>query len=283
MDLRTIACALDGEISGRQVLAPGPGHSKADRSLSIKLSREPGNFIVHSFAGDDPIACRDYVRDRLSLPAFKPNGHKNERHEPEPSQTDNRKIAQWLWDRRQPITDNCPAGKYLRQHRSYHGPIPLTLGYLPANGKHYAAMIAAFGFCDEPEPGIVRPPASVAAIHLTRLTPDGEKAGNDSNPAKIMLGPMSGLPIILAPINDGLGLALTEGIEDGLSVFEETDLGVWVAGSASNLPKIATAILPYVECVTIFAHRDDAGMRSAKEAARLIAAMKVECHLKGSG
>jgi hypothetical protein len=143
------------------------------------------------------------------------------------------------------------------------------------------AMIVAFGFCDEPEPGVIDPPANVTAIHLTRLTLDGGKAAID--PIKIMLGAISGLPIVLTPINDGLGLAITEGIEDALSVFEETGLGVWAAGSAGNMPKITAAIPHYVQCVTVFAHRDEAGMRYGKEAARLIAANKVEVHLKGRG
>jgi hypothetical protein len=164
--------------------------------------------------------------------------------------------------------------------RSYHGPIPSTLGYLAPNGKHPPALIAAFGFCEEPEPGVIDPPAFVTGIHLTRLTPDGGKAPVD--PVKIMLGPMSGLPIVLAPVNDGLGLAITEGIEDGLSVFEETGLGVWAAGSAGNMSKIAAVLPSYVECATIFAHRDE-GMRFAKEAAWLIAAIGTEVHIKGRG
>ena len=196
--------------------------------------------------------------------------------------SDNREAAKWLWGRRTPITNNCPVGLYLRQTRGYHGAIPPTLGYLPANGKHPAAMIAAFGFCDEPEPGIIRTPPLVTGIHLTRLTPNGEKAETDENPGKIMLGPTGGLPIVLAPVTDGLGLAITEGIEDGLSVFEETGLGVWTAGSAGNMPKIAAALPPDVECVTIFAHLDN-GLQHAKETARLIAAMEVEVHLKGRG
>jgi hypothetical protein len=127
---------------------------------------------------------------------------------------------------------------------------------------------------------VIDPPAILGGVHITRLTPDSRKAPID--PAKIMLGPMSGLPIMLAPVNDGLGLAITEGIEDGLSVFEETGLGVWAAGTAGNMPKIAAALPPYVECATIFAHRDD-GMRFAEEAARLIAAMGVEAHIKERG
>jgi hypothetical protein len=49
------------------------------------------------------------------------------------------------------------------------------------------------------------------------------------------------------------------------------------------MPKIAAVLPPYVECVTIFAHRDETGMRFAKEATRVIAATEVEVHIKGRG
>ena len=136
--------------------------------------------------------------------------------------------AAWLWSRREPVEQANVAGLYLRK-RGYGGRFPSTLGYLAASGKHPPALIAAFGFCEEPEPGVLAPPVHVRAVHLTKLTANGDKAA--SNP-KIMLGPMSGLPIVLAPVNDLLGLAISEGIEDALSIFEETGLGVWAAGSA---------------------------------------------------
>lgn len=64
-----IAAALNGEVSGDQVLAPGPGHSEKDRSMSVRLDpAAPDGFLVHSFAGDDPIECKDYVRERCRLP-----------------------------------------------------------------------------------------------------------------------------------------------------------------------------------------------------------------------
>jgi hypothetical protein len=73
--LRTLAEALGGEVSNGQVLAPGPGHSSADRSLSVKLdSAAPGGFVCHSFSGDDLGKCRDHVRAALGLPPWKPNG-----------------------------------------------------------------------------------------------------------------------------------------------------------------------------------------------------------------
>jgi Toprim-like len=75
INLRTIAHALGGEVSGHQVLAPGPGHSAQDRSLSIQFNGHD-DFVVHSFADDDPLACKDYVRGKLGLPDWKPgNGH----------------------------------------------------------------------------------------------------------------------------------------------------------------------------------------------------------------
>jgi putative DNA primase/helicase len=80
LDLRTIARALDGEVSGRRVLAPGPQHSPKDRSLCVSLAPAlPGGFLVHSFAGDDPIECKDYVRARLGLPAWQPGDEQDRR------------------------------------------------------------------------------------------------------------------------------------------------------------------------------------------------------------
>jgi putative DNA primase/helicase len=68
MNLRAIALALGGTVAGGQVLAPGPGHSPRDRSLSVKPSPEaPDGFMVHSHAGDDWRACRDHVYSRLSI------------------------------------------------------------------------------------------------------------------------------------------------------------------------------------------------------------------------
>ena len=68
-DLKELARLLDGDVSGSQVVAPGPGHSRKDRSLSVRLSPSaPDGFIVFSHAGDDWRESRDYVRERMGLP-----------------------------------------------------------------------------------------------------------------------------------------------------------------------------------------------------------------------
>jgi len=83
LDLGAIARALGGEVSGRRVLAPGPEHSPNDRSLCVSLAPAmPGGFLVHSFAGDDPIQCKDYVRARLGLPAWQPGDEQDRRVHP---------------------------------------------------------------------------------------------------------------------------------------------------------------------------------------------------------
>ena len=45
--LQAIARALGGDISNGEVLAPGPGHSAKDRTLSVKVdANAPDGFIV---------------------------------------------------------------------------------------------------------------------------------------------------------------------------------------------------------------------------------------------
>src|SRR4051812_10102459 len=72
-ELHEMARRLGGEVVGADILCPGPGHSPQDRSLSIRLDpRAPGGLLVHSFAGQDALATKDYVRERLGLPRNAP-------------------------------------------------------------------------------------------------------------------------------------------------------------------------------------------------------------------
>jgi RecA-family ATPase len=75
-----LARALGGEVCSNkvEVLAPGPGHSPSDRSLKVKIGADlPEGYLTHSFAGDDPIVCRDHVREKSGLPSWEPE-HKQE-------------------------------------------------------------------------------------------------------------------------------------------------------------------------------------------------------------
>ena len=128
-------------------------------------------------------------------------------------------------------------------------------------------MIAAFGVTSEPEPGVLAIAGhEVTAVHLTKLTADAtQKSGGVPN--KIMIGSPKGSPIVLAPPNDLLAMCITEGIEDALSAHEATGLGAWAAGSASLMPALADAVPDYIDCVSILAHPDPAGIKGANELA----------------
>jgi hypothetical protein len=185
----------------------------------------------------------------------------------------------WLWSRRQPVAGSI-AEPYLPA-RGITCTLPKTLAFLPpAKPEHHPAMIAAFGIPDEPEPGILGEPHNVGAVHLTLLKADGSGKAAVEKP-KIVVGSPGALPIVLAPANDLLGLAMVEGIEDGLTAFQATGLGVWVAGSAGRMPALANILPAYIECVTIFAHADEAGQRGARELAQELHRRGIEVIIEG--
>lgn len=170
--------------------------------------------------------------------------------------------ALWLWRMRQPIGGTIAAA-YLRQ-RGYDGSLPGTIGFLPGRGAHGPAMIAGFGLPLEIEPGRIRlPDDHLRGVHITRLAADGlGKAGTDND--KVMVGLSAGWPIVLAAPNDLLGLAIAEGIEDGLSAHAFTGLGAWASGGAKRLPPLADVIPGHVEAVRVMADADADGVRFAR-------------------
>jgi hypothetical protein len=178
-------------------------------------------------------------------------------------------VAMSLWQRRRPIARSV-AETYLRDVRGFRGQLPITLGYLAAAGEFPPAMIAAFGMAREMAPGeIAIDDEAIRGVHLTSLKPDGSgKAGSGRD--KIMIGKSLGFPIVLAPVNDGLGLAIAEGIEDALSLHDASGLGAWAAGAASRMAPLADRIPAYVECVTVFGDADATGRANAEKLAAAI-------------
>jgi hypothetical protein len=183
-----------------------------------------------------------------------------------------------LWRSRQSLQGSI-AEIYLREVRAYRGPLPPTLGFLPARGDYPPAMIAAFGLPLEPEPSVMALPDDwVTGVHLTRLSPDGTDRDRGDK-AKIMIGFSKGSPLMLSPWTDSLGLVVTEGIEDALSAYESTGLCAWAAGSASRLPALADAVPSWVEAITILADDDADGRRHAATFADQLKERDVEIRL----
>ncbi|GEO17431.1 AAA family ATPase [Microvirga aerophila] len=71
LDARTLARVLGGEATGNNVRAPGPGHSRDDRSMSVLVDpKAPDGFVAHSFANDAWESLRDYINEKLGRPAW---------------------------------------------------------------------------------------------------------------------------------------------------------------------------------------------------------------------
>jgi hypothetical protein len=180
-----------------------------------------------------------------------------------------RRKAAWLWQQRKPLAGSI-AERYLREVRGIDCPLPPTLGFLPPTKReHHPALIAAYWIPDEPEPGLLAEPRNVEAVHLILLSPDGSDKADVEKP-KITIGSPSGLPIVLAPPNNLLGLVITEGIEDALSIHESTGLGAWAAGGATFMPALADAVPDYIECFRVIADGNEAGHNNSLKLSRLL-------------
>jgi putative DNA primase/helicase len=248
-DLRSLARALGGEVSGRQALAPGPGHSHRDRSLSICIEpNAPDGFIVHSFAGDDPLVCKDYIRERLGLPSWQPGDDQDRHIDPARARSFDRsaisrdtqkrphgdddvvriKYATKIWNEAQNPRSTL-AEIYLNAHRKlelddelagdvlrFHPRCPWRktsdkVDYIPA-------LVAAFRSIDN---------GTITAIHRIALNPDGTKLD------RRMLGIVHRAAVMLDPI--GPDLAIGEGIETCMAARQLGIKPTWALGSTGSI------------------------------------------------
>jgi len=101
----------------------------------------------------------------------------------------------------------------------------------------------------------------IVAAHRSYLLPDGTGKAQVSSP-KMALGPLGDGAVRLAGSAPAMGLA--EGIETGLSVMEQFEIGVWCAlGSRLD----AVSFPNEVREIQIFADNGEAGRRAAEKAA----------------
>jgi hypothetical protein len=176
-----------------------------------------------------------------------------------------REIAQSLWCRSQPGKGSL-AETYLSARGIHLDPWPETVRFLPARPPDHLwpTLIAGYGMPSEPEPGVLSlRPADVLGVQLTYLRHDGVGKA-PIEPQKRSIGRNHSAPIVLAAMNDGLGLAIAEGIEDALSIHAETGLAAWASGGAGRMPALADAIPAYTDSVTVLADSNDAGIKGAR-------------------
>lgn len=267
LDLRTIARATGGEVSGHQVLAPGPGHSPGDRSLSIRLSwQAPDGYIVFSHSGDDFRVSRDYVAERLGLGSDARRRREKSCQIGEP--TASRQIGdlndRFTADHAARIARIARAARIWDDAGDTRGTVVQT--YLQSRGIELpdgADVLRFHPRCpwrDEEAGRTIFVPAMIAAmraidgdaitgIHRTRLTDAGAKVD------RRMLGIAAGAAVKLDD-DDAvtMGLAIGEGVETCQAARQLGFRPAWALGSAGAIA--AFPVLPGVEALTLLAEND---------------------------
>lgn len=258
-----IAHMLGGDVVGRsQVLAPGPGHSPRDRSLSIRLDdHAPDGFLVHSHAGDDPLAAKDYVRQRLGLPVgiaarSQPDAARiAPRSLPDDDEIQRTARARAIW-----AETLDPAGTPVETYLRLRG-LPLPPAAVrwhprcPFGKAKAGCMVALVRDIATNEP---------RAIHRTAISTDGRKIEIDGND-RLTFGPIAGGAIKLTPDEDvTLSLAIGEGIETVMSLRRLAgleNLSVWSLIAANQVA--AFPVLSGIESLWLAVDLDDTGIAAA--------------------
>jgi len=133
-----------------------------------------------------------------------------------------------MWDRAQPAPGTV-VETYLRA-RGYLGAIPISLRDVtckhPSDEQFHPVMLGAAAISGDP-PRIV-------GVHRTFLHQDGSGKA-PLNPEKMSLGDLRGASVPLAHAPVGSKVAVSEGIETGLSVLQATSIPTLAALSAAGM------------------------------------------------
>jgi hypothetical protein len=281
---------------------PDFGHSAKDRSLEVRIDprQRDGLFVKPWAPGGDWKRSKDHVLGLLGFPAWQagavslaPRSKARAQAElaansngPAAPERNERKanVAQRLWAKSKPAA-GTPVEAYLDAVRGGLKPTD-TLRFLPPVPPQYPhpAMIVPIGLgFIEPEPGrLIMPTEAVVGVHLTYLLPDGSGKA-DTEPVRRRIGQDTlGKPIPLAPMDDTLGLAVTEGVEDGLTVHWARGVGVWVAGGTTCMPALADGVPDYTSCVTVFMHPEPPAIEYAARLVRRLVERGIYAELQST-
>lgn len=256
-----------GRIGEFDLICPecGPGRSTPKKRLQRKLHvwHLSSDFITYSCAHCDVAGYAVAYGARRASPAE--TAIHIAASKKYSADRERRQVSKAAWLYQQSLFANVTVLTYLAG-RGINPPLPTTIRYLPPlRPGHHPAMLVPFGIPAEPEPGVLQvDPEKITGVHLTLLKPDGSDKADVDNP-KLTMGSSMGQPLVLGCMNDLLGLAVTEGIEDGLSIRQVTGLGAWAAGTANRMPALSDAVPEFVNCVTVLIDDDDAGRKHGHE------------------
>ena len=234
MDARSLAAALNGEVVGPdRVLAPGPAHSPKDRSMSVRLDpTAPDGFVVHSFAGDHWLDCRNHICAAIGLGQHRHTARRDlARPERRPVTGSTAPTttagALALWNRASDAHGTV-VEKYLAGRNLALPAGDSVIRHIVEVGSRGAIMVSLMRDVVNDKP---------VAVHRTYLTDTGIKT------RRKFLGPSRGAAIKLARASDVLTVA--EGLETALAGSAAGMRSVWAMGSSG-----AIGALPSLSSVT---------------------------------
>jgi putative DNA primase/helicase len=259
-DLKAIALKLGGDVyqGGRAAVVPGPGHSKRDRSLSLRVAEDGRRVLWHSFAGDPA----DQVRIHLGLEAGElrreTDAERRRREDAARRERErNRAFCSTLWRETSPAPGSL-VQSYL-ESRGLRGPIPETVRFHPRAQLAYPWNLKAGDLRTWPAMLALVQQASGApcGLHLTALRPDGSGKADLRKGSRRMLAAVAGGAVRLAPVNESGELAVAEGVETALAFRQMTGTPTWAALSAGGLRNFTPP--PGLTRLIIAADSDDPG------------------------
>lgn len=236
--LHKIVSDIGGALShgGMRATCPAPGHSAADRSMSLLLGPD-GEIVVNSFSTrTDWQECRRFLEDRgyIQQRQHQPSALRSTMPRP-PAGPDPLKLARvnTLWQSAT-ATLKTPVAAYLNK-RQLEGTYEHSeaLRYLSrCDHRPYGSKFPPFRF----SPAMLAPICDGAGarigLHITFLDPaTGYRRRAD--PSRKIIGQMRGGAIQLQAASDTLLVA--EGIETALSAGRRFETPAWSLISSVNM------------------------------------------------
>lgn len=272
MTLHPLVAALGGDLyaGGRRANVPAPGHSAADRSVSLMLSE--GRVIIHGFGAADWRMVRDDLRRRgLIDDAGRLTGRSSAGPSaPGPDRRVRLETAAELWRGGVALHDATPSARHLRRRAVEAGAQALNLLH------HPDAPVSVYRGAGRARPALMARVSDVAdqltAVELTYLEPGGRLATGLALRRKTVGLVPPGAAVRLARAAEAM--LVGEGVVTTLSAMQRFRLPGWALMGARNLA--AWTPPPCVRRVLIAADRGEAGEGAAHRLHRRLSGVDVE-------
>lgn len=240
VSLSNIVSALHGDLhhGGRRANVPAPGHSKADRSISLLL--DGNRLVIHSFGSSDWRAVRAHLfglglidsAGRLTGVTVAASGWAAAASPPPPPRQ-RIAVARSLWADALPLVQGDLCFRYFRMRRVRFRSRPEDLR------RHPAAPVSVFRQSSPTCPALVAavrsPDGAINAVEIAYLDRDGRPARRLRLPRKTVGSAQAGVAVRLSR-PDG-EMLVGEGVVTTLSAMARFDLPGWALLSAGNLAR----------------------------------------------